>query len=155
MTGIRNNRHCSFVFGKSVSHLILSLFPSLHPFSLLPGDIVIDGLLFPGQQKMLTFVVYNDYGMPHYHTLTDETIHTTPSSKKEGTAQAQAYRVVLTKDLSRHREGGGNVVDVSGLPCGAVIIRLIYPKSSAVFKKSKPSVKVVPAQKKGTSKKEA
>ena len=97
--------------------------------------------------------------MPHYHNLTDETIHTTPtasSSSKTGTAQAQAYRVVLRKDLSRHREGGGNVVDVSGLSRGVILLRLMYPKSKAVFEQSKPTVTLLPVPaKEGSSKKEA
>lgn len=101
--------------------------------------------------------------MPHYHNLTDETIHTTPtassSSSKKGVVaagRAQAYRVVLMKDLSRHREGG-NVVDVSGLPRGVVLLRLMYPKSKAVFQQSKPTVMLppVPAKNGSSSKKQA
>lgn len=145
----------------------LSLPPSL--LSLL-GDIVITGHFFPGQQKMWTLVVYADDGLPHHHNFTDETIQSTPtnitlsSSSKSGQkgkkggeggdVTAVSYRVVLTIDPSRMPEGRENVVDVSSLPHGAVILRLIYPNSQEVFEQSKPSVKVVQPQKKGGSKKE-
>jgi len=138
----------------------------------------------------------------HHHTLTDETIHSTPTTTKlaaAGTAffsssssssssggnksiirrgtrsrqagaeieiedcraegageSARAYRVVLTKDSSRYPQGGGNVVDVSGLPRGFVILRSIYPKSKMVFSQSQPSVRLVSANdEKGSSKKQA
>ena len=177
-----------------ISFSLFSL-PSSLPLST--GDVVIDGLLFPGQQKMWTLVIYNEHGMPHYHTLTDETIHSTPTTTKlaaagtafstssssssnkstiwrgtrsrqaggeieiedcraEGGESARAYRVVLTKDSSRYPQGGGNVVDVSGLSRGFVILRCIYPKCKMVFSQSQPSVRLVPVDdEKGNSKKQA
>jgi hypothetical protein len=113
---------------------------------------------------MWTFIVYTTYGMPHVHNLTDETLHTTPTTKREGRQKrksdaggevageggeaARAYRIILTTDMSRHPQGGGNVVDVSGLPRGEVLLRMIYPKNKAVFEKSKPTVTLVPHDKK-------
>lgn len=128
--------------------------------------MVITGLLFPGQQKFWTLVVYSLHGLPHCHNLTDETLESTPTittkvggneerrsdgdgeGEREGEEAARAYRIVLTKDMSRHPQRGGNVVDVSGLPRGEVLLRMIYPKSTAVFEKSKPTVTLVPYDKK-------
>lgn len=121
---------------------------------------------------MWTLVVYAENGLPHYHNFNDETIHSTPTNAtlpssnnksgqkgkkggEGGDVTAVSYRVVLTMDPSRMPERRENVVDVSSLPRGAVILRLIYPNTKEVFEQSKPSVKVVPAQKKGISKKEA
>lgn len=100
--------------------------------------------------------------MPHYHNLTDETLHTTKiegktkrrsdgGGEEEGQGEgeaARAYRIVLTNDMSRHPQRGGNVMDVSGLPRGEVLLRMIYPKSNAVFEKSKPTVTLMPHDKK-------
>lgn len=142
--------------------------PSLPP--PFEGDIVITGHFFPGLQKMWTFVVYGENGLPHHHNFNDETIFSTPTdttipssksghNRKEGgeggNVTAQSYRVVLTMDPSRLPQGRENVVDVSKLPRGAVILRLIYPKTKEVFDQSKPAVKVVRMQKRGSSKKEA
>ncbi|KAM3574116.1 hypothetical protein VYU27_003925 [Nannochloropsis oceanica] len=133
------------------------------------GDIVITGHFFPGQQKMWTFVVYAENGLPHHHNFNDETITSTstdtifPSSKNgqigrggggDGSLTALSYRVVLTKDPLRMPQGRENVVDVSKLPRGAVILRLIYPNTKEIFDQSKPDVKVVSVQK-GSCKKEA
>ena len=108
--------------------------------------------------------MYNQLGLPHYHNFTDETLDTTPTTtnnkgREEGNEErksdegdygegerkeeARAYRIILTKDMSRHPQRGGNVVDVSGLPQGEVLIRMLYPKSTAVFEKSKPAVTLV------------
>jgi len=123
---------------------------------------------------MWTLVVYNEDGLPHHHNFNDETINSThtnttlsssiksrkseqkgkKSSGDGGEVSAVSYRVVLTMDRSRMPEGRENVVDVSKLPRGAVILRLIYPNTQEVFEQSKPTVKVVPAQMKGGSKKE-
>ena len=208
LTGTRDRRH----YSPLIKGRVISFPPFLLPFlPFLLGDIVIDGLIFPGQQKMWTLVVYDEHGMPHYHTLTDETIHSTPTTTKlaaAGTAffsssrtnsttsssssssittrsgnksiirrgtrsrqageedeicrpegrgeSARAYRVVLTKDILRYPQGGGNVVDVSGLPRGFVILRFIYPRSKNVFSQSQPSVTLVQVDdEKGISRQQA
>lgn len=47
------------------------------------------------------------------------------------------------------------MVDVSGLPPGVILLRLMYPKSKAVFEQSKPTVTLlpVPAKEGGSSSK--
>ena len=204
LIGTRDRRH----YSPLIKGRVISFPPFLLPFlPFLLGDIVIDGLIFPGQQTMWTLVVYNEHGMPHYHTLTDETILSTPTTtelaaagiaffsssstssssssssstrsgnksiirrgtrsrqageedeicRPEGVGEsARAYRVVLTKDILRYPQGGGNVVDVSGLPRGFVILRFIYPRNKNVFSQSQPSVTLVQVDdEKGISKKQA
>ncbi|TFJ82284.1 hypothetical protein NSK_006404 [Nannochloropsis salina CCMP1776] len=133
------------------------------PFDARKGDLLITGRIFPGKQRMWTFVVYDECGLPQYQHFTDETLRTSPGAKphlpgagrgRKGTEEPRAldggkelaglaYRLVLTTDMRRHSGREENVVDVSRIPQGLVLLRLIYPETREVFERSKPSVTVL------------
>jgi hypothetical protein len=110
------------------------------------GDVAITGSILPRQQKFWDLCVYSTYGIPHFHTFTDETIAFT---KEKGNGdEGHEYSVVLTMD-PRAWDGEPNVVDVSAHPDGVVLVRLIYPASDETFKRSKPGVAVLPPRRRG------
>jgi FkbM family methyltransferase len=124
-------------------------------FDARQGDVVVEGLIFPSNQKFWSFVVYSSYGIPGFHCYTDDTItyatttkgkaNISSSKTQSGSDGGRVYRITLTKNMQKH-VSTENVIDVSGQPTGAVVVRFIFPESDAIFQLSKPTVRLVTAE---------
>jgi hypothetical protein len=79
--------------------------------------------------------------MPSLHNYSQDTILPSAGS----TADRTHYKVTLSTCRTRGiGEYAGNAMDVSASPTGVGLVRVIYPDDDEVFRRSKPTFKVVP-----------
>jgi hypothetical protein len=108
------------------------------------GDIRVSGQIELEAQKIWTFCLYDEQGVPLAHRFCDETILPSTTTTVKG-ATVLNYTVLLTREPRYHLDRGErNVVDTSHFTRrGVGIVRLIYPRDQATFEAAKPSIQVL------------